>query len=153
MTLPIWKRQALYVLWYEQSMYDAWCGRGSETTRVYHLGQCKELVALVQQYSWPTWKDKSFSQFYATMQTMLKELATMIVRSKDALSYYNYVQRGNLRCACHYDTEQKITSIEFSVVPTQTLNWYWKKNICSINNLEKDSRRALHSRLSQLAND
>lgn len=150
MTLPIWKRNTLYVLWYEQSMYDSWCGRGTETNRTYHLAKCKELHTLLQQYNWAMYKDTSFSQFYATMQTMLKNLAEMISRSKNSLSYYNYVERGNLRCACFYEPDDKVCRIEFSIVPTQCLNWYWKKNICSINGLSKKSRRELHCRLKEV---
>lgn len=150
MTLPIWKRNALYVLWYEQRMYDGWCGRGTETNRLYHLAVCRDLRSILANFSAA---HGSFSQIYAEMQSMLQNLTEMICKNKDSFAYYNYVQRGNLRCACIYDTEEKITSIEFSVVPTQTLNWYWKKNICSINGLKRESRRALRHRLSQLVGD
>lgn len=156
MTLPIWKRQALYIDWYEFLMYSAWKHPEANAANALIVQQSRDLRQLQQaMHSISTyasnWKYQEFPDFYADQMGMLKDLEAMICRSKDSLSYYNYVEKGHLRCACFYEPDDKCCRIEFSLVTDSHVNWYWKKNICSINAVRKSLRCGLHARVNELS--
>jgi hypothetical protein len=119
-------------------MQEAWDGFSTQEARDAHL----ECARKINASSLREFKS-SIGYTYSVMRGLVESLATMIIRSKDSRAYHNWVQRLDVRCSCDYDTEEKTCEITFSIVHQTHMNWYWKKNVTSINSLKRRNRAVI----------
>lgn len=159
--LPIWKRQAKHVLFYEQAMYDEWVDLQRPATAnnpMPYKAAAAQLYATWKAY-WETdcrsengrnlVRDASFARFYCMMQEMLANLAKNICTERNSLSYYNYVEQQFARCAVVYLSDEKRSEVEWSIVPPRcTTAMFWRTKRNSISHVAKRTRILVNTRMN-----